>query len=371
MIDRTKLIKEVNELSESLFVDVSSEHAIARKVWQQICNDPTLAYTVRTAQTTYPVPFWDGVLNNAIQVKPLHNYSVISVDGSQIYPDKHEGTPCYLVNIGEVIIRYGQPKKPVTLNSEPHLFTGRNRELFESTIDGVNCKRQELELTAGLKKSILEQKYGAKNIILLFDGSLIFWHLEAKEQELRCYIDVYLDLLDQMYHACIPFASYMSLPKSRELSNVLRLALAGFKAENEEKAQVIDHIIDTTVAHFYLTPNTRSIVFKNNNSIVKEYPPHLVPYFFYIHVGTEIGRVEIPAWIAQKHEYVDLIASVVLDQAIKGNGYPIVIAEAHEQAVVKGTDREFFYQLIAKAAVEQKRSILKSKKSSRKRRIGI
>jgi hypothetical protein len=196
MIDRSKLIREVNELSANLFTDFTAEYNLAKQIWERICHDTTLADKVRVAKSSYVVPFWEGPLHHRISVVPRNTYCVISVDGSQIYPDKHEGTPCYLINIGEVTIRYGNHKKPVTLNSEPYLFTGKDSEVYESTIDGVNCKRQELELTAGFKKSIVEKKYGANNIVLLFDGSLIFWHLESKEDELRGYIDVYIDLLD-------------------------------------------------------------------------------------------------------------------------------------------------------------------------------
>jgi hypothetical protein len=48
-----------------------------------------------------------------------------------------------------------------------------------------------------------------------------------------------------------------------------------------------------------------------------------------------------------------------------------VLAEAHEQAVVKGPDRELFYQLVNKLGIEQKQRIFCSQKSIKKRRMGI
>ncbi len=51
--------------------------------------------------------------------------------------------------------------------------------------------------------------------------------------------------------------------------------------------------------HSFLQPNTRSIVFKNHATVSEQYPDAVHPHFFYLHVGHEIGRVEIPAWIAQ------------------------------------------------------------------------
>jgi hypothetical protein len=55
----------------------------------------------------------------------------------------------------------------------------------------------------------------------------------------------------------------------------------------------------------------------------------------------------------------------------KGYGYPVVVAEAHEQAVVKGADREFFYHLITKFGIEQRRRTVTSQKSSKKRVVAV
>ena len=81
--------------------------------------------------------------------------------------------------------------------------------------------------------------------------------------------------------------------------------------------------------------------------------------------------MEIPAWIARDQELLDRISRLLLDQAHKGNGYPVVLAEAHEQAVVKGPDRDFFYHLIQKLGIEKQRRITISPKSLKKRGIGI
>jgi len=35
------------------------------------------------------------------------NYTAISSDGSQIFPDRHEVLPCYLINISSVVLHYG------------------------------------------------------------------------------------------------------------------------------------------------------------------------------------------------------------------------------------------------------------------------
>ena len=166
------------------------------------------------------------------------------------------------------------------------------------------------------------------------------------------------------------FASYISSSKSKELINLIRLQLCDFDESNEAYKKV-DHLTDTNIASFFLNPFERTTVFQNHSTISASYPDLIKPYFFYLHNGDEVGRVEIPAWIAQDNQKVDLVAQLILDQCKKGYGYPVAIAEAHEQAVIKGPDREFFYQLVNRIGIKQKRSVRPSIKSMKKRRMGV
>ena len=70
-----------------------------------------------------------------------------------------------------------------------------------------------------------------------------------------------------------------------------------------------------------------------------------MPRFFYLNVGSEIARVEVPPWTADDPAQLDLVQAVVLDQCQKGLGYPNVLARAHDQAVVSGQDRMAFEYL--------------------------
>ena len=76
-----------------------------------------------------------------------------------------------------------------------------------------------------------------------------------------------------------------------------------------------------------------------------EFYDDLVPRFFYLNVGSEIARVEVPPWTADDPMQLDLVQAVVLDQCQKGLGYPNVLARAHEQALVSGQDRLAFEYL--------------------------
>ena len=376
MLNRIALLEQLNAVTESLFLDVGSELEIARAAWQKIVNDPTFVYKIRQISTPWLVPDWWQGIGEVIKIKDIpRSYSVLAVDGSQIYPDRHSGTSCFLINTGSVLLEYGKTQgNPVALYCQPRVFTGDEKE-YEGVqaIEMVNCRRQEFELQIGLEQSIAaKKKLGNQPFAFLFDGSLIFWHLESKEGNLKeLFLHKYLQQLDQLHQEQILCAGYISLPKSKELVNLIRVQLCNFQIEGCTELEAVNHLVDTNIARFFLQEHERTIVFKSNATIGKLYPPHLAPHFFYMDVGAEIVRIEIPAWIAQNEEHLNPVATIILDQSIKGRGYPVALAEAHEQAVIKGPDRDFFYHLIGKYAIERKRQQFYSQKSMKKRGIGI
>lgn len=376
MLNRAILLEQLQARSNDLFLDISKEFEIARQSWQRIIDDPAFLYKIRQISTPWLVPDWQDPLGQVTVIDPsLPHYAVLAVDGSQVYPDRHQGTSCFLVNIGSVILHYGnQMPKPVQFSSTPTVFTGDDTDdELSGGQDWVNCRRQELELQTGLAKSIeLKTQMGDTPFAFLFDGSLIFWHLESKENNLKeLFLNKYLSLLDQLYKNNILCAGYISLPKSKELVNLIRVELCKFKLEGCKELEAVNHLVDASIARFFLQSQSRSIVFKSNAKIGASYAPHLVPHFFYIDVGAEIARIEIPAWIAQDEQKITTVAQIILNQSIKGMGYPVALAESHEQAVVKGPDREFFYHLITKLGIERKRNLSSSQKSMKKRGMGI
>lgn len=359
MLDKSLLLQELNRLSNELFIDDRPAYDLAQKTWKKICADPLFIHKIKQVDAPWPVPTWDDQLCRSIPVTiPENNYAVVSVDGSQIYPDRHHGVSCYLINIGTVALRYGAARS-VALSAIPYVFTDGEDELHVSTLL-VNGKRQELELRAGVEQV-------QEGDLLLFDGSLIFWHLEAKDPILKqTFLPKYLASLYVLYQNKRLTASYISAPRSRELVNLIRLELCNFDTANTAAFQPVERLVDGMIGSFFIEKHHRSIVFKNHAAISQEYPDQIHPYFFYLNVGHEIGRVEIPAWIALDDEKTNYVASIILDQCIKGRGYPVAIAEAHEQAVVKGPDREFFYHVLTKMGIERERHAHLSQKVIKK-----
>jgi hypothetical protein len=91
-------------------------------------------------------------------------------------------------------------------------------------------------------------------------------------------------------------------------------------------------------------------------------------YFCHVNVGTEIARIEVPAWVAEDSELFERSLGIVLAQVNKGYGYPISLAEAHNQAVVRGGDRARFFALLEQQMIRAGlKNVGVSHKETRKR----
>ncbi len=373
MLDRPKVMKELQESAEQLFLNLSSEFELARSIWHSIADDPSFAKAIAESRSPWLIPSWDGLLGDSQSITPTKvDYSVFSIDGSQIYPDRHQGTSCCLLNIGSVALSYGA-NNHLFFNSKPSIYIPNKHSESENPIELVNCRRLELELHEGvmLAKELIKKEPEVP-LIGMFDGSLIFWHLEGKEEAIKDeFIAKYIQSLYQLYILKIPCIGYISLPHSKELVNLIRMKLANFDPNTNKEYKKIEHLVDTHIADFFLEPYERTTFFASHSHIIDYYPSYLKPHFFYLHLGQEIVRIELPAWLIHDKPLIDFICKVIIDQAKKGQGYPICLAEAHEQAVVKGPDRDFFYHVIQKIGFEHKQRLYFSQKSLKKRCIGI
>lgn len=369
MLDKSKLVAALQQASKNLFVGFAQEIDVAQQVWRNISNDDKFFAKVHARKQPLLIPMWQGLLGKVFPVIPHPtNYSVVSVDGSQIYYDKHQGPPCFLINVGFIQLRYGLSGKTVQYGSQPLLSTKLDANNDFGSPDFVNMQRELHEFSHAFDQmKQLHIELLPHDSVCLFDGSLIFFHLDAQDMELKeRFLAEYCKVLEHFYDHTMLVAGYMSLPRTKELVNLCKLELAQFESAALEHTSIIDRLTDVDIVDLYIKVGQRSTVFKSLSSISYLYPENLKPYFCYMHVGTEIVRLEFPAWIALRDELVDKVCSIAFDQAQKGRGYPVCLFEAHEQAVIKSLDREFFYQMIEKLSQKQSKSYLMSQKSIKK-----
>jgi len=379
VLNREKLAKGMYEIVEKLFPDLDGEYDIARQKWNELCSDASFVHRSQVAQSSFLVPRWDGSLTDTISIDGHpENYVIIAVDGSQIYPDRHvSGAGCFLVNTGGIVLSYGETSS-ATFFSQPQVLLPEDvaSDQMPFSRDLVDLKREAYELAL-----LVEKVSSHKSPICFIDGSIIFWQLESKASEVKeNFLKTYLSCLKELYKNKVLVAGYISMPKSRELVNLIKLSLCRFPVADcischskhtTFPCKQVDRMLDTQVVRFFVKPHQRTTVFYSTSKIVELYPEYLRPAFVYCDVGSEIARLEVPTWIAQDTRLLNQICSVAIDQSVKGRGYPVCLAEAHEQAVVKGNDREFFYHLLHKIGMDYNRRVRLSEKAIKKRVIGI
>ncbi len=362
---------------------------------------------IQASRTSWLLP---GLVEPMDRRYPLpsrpQSVSVAATDGSQIFPDRHEISSCYLINIGYVLLHYGTGEKPL-MSSKPTLYY-REEDLFEewggrrlfANRDMVGFKRSLMEFTELTELALAAHDEGHR-VLALSDGTLVLWNLEGRPQDFKeAYLESTLEGFSDLQRARVPVAGYISHPGSQELVNALKLGLCPleaadcdrcpWKAENQfalgaedvEQLQAdveragglpctpIDGVNDATLLRRVLKLGERTPVFQSMSKILEEYGDHYI-YFFYLHVGAEIGRVEIPQWVAEDGELLDMVHACVYDQAEKGQGYPVTLSEAHEHAVVRGADREAFYRVLRDMYVKNDIKTQVSTKSFKKRHASI
>ena len=341
MLDADKLWMLLEKNYSILVNEIDEERILIEKMWREFIRDVALQDLIRQKKSSLLVPSWDGNLSEKRTIA-LNDcgYDVLAVDGSQIYPDRHTGINCSLINIGGAYFHYDE-QSVFERFSEPFIYAAHYNENHELSADSVDAYRHELELKRSFDLALQYRRQMGCDPFVLFDGSLIFWHLIDKPRVRDFYLERYCAILKKFYDEQINLACFISLPKSKELINLIRLVL---KYKNTNVA--INNSADADMLRSFLFPGERTIMFENHVSIVGEYPEHMRPYFFYFNTGPEVVRIETPFWIANDDDRLKRLELIIADQCLKGDGYPIALAEAHEAAVVKHRDQKMFFHMI-------------------------
>jgi len=356
--------------------------------------DPANVERRRSAgKVTWLVAGLDGALARTMPRPPLPpDHIVVAVDGSHIDVDRHSPARCYLINLGHVLLRYGEQPDAWLWNT-PSLHAADNELALadpssvldvpvEGPLLGMRRAVREVEALADL----VDAAPPGMPVVALLDGSLILWGLTG-----ATYPDFVRDALlanglllalDRLRAAArtrtLAVASYVSLPRSTDVINALRLHVCPHEPVDCDAhcralptagrpCDAVGGLTDTELFSASLGDGERSALFRSTSSVVaNHYAGHAVS-FFYVDAGDEVGRVELPAWSADDPAALDLLHAVLLTQVEKGHGYPVALQEAHEQAVVSTGDRELFAQLVDEALVEQGLPIETSAKARSKR----
>ena len=409
MLDLTQLARQMQGISQHLTIEAAATR-------QRLALAQTLIEQAHTQQDelvkrqhkwrdrlnfTAAVPIESLNTRQSINPAPAA-HTVIATDGSQIAPSHHEIAYCYLINIGRIILHYGQSKLPL-LDSLPEVFY-RPEDLYISrqwgirTEEWMGYRRTAAETVMLAELAIAATQPGAgfrdgqnedahtntqnsklkTPALAMVDGSLLHWFLEPLPGEARNLILLpILAAWEELRSAGIPLVGYISASRSGEAINFLRFQSCPFLGPDCASHCVdrskrlpcdgLEPLKDAALWSQLLLPGQRSPLWRSSAKVQDFYGDHAI-HFCYVHVGSEVARVEVPAWVAQDEPLLAMALSLTVGQVQKGYGYPVALAEAHNQAVVRGGDRTRFFALLEQQMIRAGlRNVGTSYKQTRKR----
>ncbi len=337
--------------------------------WEKLADE---ARAFRTWLVALPYEAPDATHPPTARPTPI---TVVATDGSQVFPDRHREPHCYLLNVSRVAFQYGTQEQPL-IESIPRL--GFDKEMVQDALEAlmqqarpelVSAMRDQLELET-LFQTAEDSGVVGRPLVALADGTLIRWMLKGQsgQGDASAFEQMYADTLARFRADRVPVASYVSMPASTEVVNLLRLARGECNGVATALDQTLDGMTDRHLFEQTLLPGERSALFGSLSHVLATYHEDDRIRFFYLHVPAtrtsppEVARVEVPAWVADDRALVDLIHAVLLSECDKGEGYPMILSEAHERAVIRARERDVFYTLI-----ERERPHAMSRKSAAKR----
>lgn len=401
MLDLTKLARQMQGMSQHL-----NTEALAARQRLEVAQNLLQRAQVNQDHLLELREIWqDRILfNAAVPAEPLEIHpliavppiaqTVIATDGSQIAPNHHEIAYCYLINIGRIMLHYGQSRHPL-LDSLPEVFYKADdlylsRQWGIRTEEWMGYRRTVSEASALAELGCNWRQMNGDQLpaptLAMVDGSLTYWFLEPLPSEARDQIlQPILAAWQQLREAGIPLLGYVSASRSSESLSFLRLEACSFQEPDclthcpnmalgastpyEEKApcQVFEPLRDVILWQSILSPGERSPLWRSQARILELYGEHTI-YYCYVHVGSEIARIDVPEWVAKNSALFEMAMSLMLAQVYKGGGYPVALAEAHNQAVVTGGDRGRFFALLEQQMIKAGlRNVGISNKETRKR----
>ena len=399
MLDLARLAQQMQGISHHLAQEAEAAQGRVRAAqrWMAAASQGQDHWVAQQRDYADHLAFTAAVpvepLTTRVTLEPAPEaHTVLATDGSQISPSHHEIAYCYLINVGRVVLHYGQGRFPL-LDSLPEVIY-RPEDLYQSRPWGISTEEwmghrrtvaeavalAELGEVVKAPESRPQLTPGAAPapILAMEDGSLIYWFLDTLPTEARDHIlPPILAAWDRLRQLGIPLVSYLSASRSSEGLNFLRLPACPFPQPHcgqhchgqSEKAPC-GGFLPLRDAVFWATelaPGQRSPFWRSSASILDLYGDQRI-YFCYLHGGAEVARVEMPEWVVADADQCEMALRLVLTQVQKGYGYPVALAEAHNQAVVRGGDRRRFFALLER---EMMRAGLKnigiSAKEARKR----
>ena len=326
------------------------------------------------------IPCGDERLSTPITCpdSPTDGLVVVGVDGSQIFPDRHALTLYYLLQVGALIFRYNGTAPTVHTAEwlryeESELFDAHGY-LMGSEALAMERMVKEMEVLADLVSSERPQAPGF--IFGLSDGPLLWPYVNSEGDTVQKARAAYLQALDRIKHADSVPVGYVDRPGGRPLLELLQAS----QLQPEELLQRSDEtplgrLTDEQFLSQILSPGQRTPWFTRRTAANQHHAAAGQEIWFcYVALGSHddraIARVEVPAWAAAHATVTAALHGMLWHQASALNGYPYVLARAHEEALVTTQDKVALEQAIQSQLFELGIVALPSNKARQKALLG-
>ncbi len=294
--------------------------------------------------SSYPVPA------SVIQA------TLIAADGSQINPDRHAAIQFCVVNVGAIQMKLNSGETPEIFTDTELLYGDDLLPNGFPLSDGMVALKRDLAERTKLDKL---SKGIQGSVVTFTDGPIELWG--AKGEDAGTYEEIvkkYLGVLSRLQGRGVITAGYVDKPSADLVVRLLEIA----SADNEQiqKLKEFHPLRSVSDRWLYgehknplLPPGHRSAVFGIQSNSEKKYTGVLSLHFFYLNVGTEGHpwpvRVEIPKWVADDKEKLDMLHGVLVEQCrvMGSKPYPYLLHRAHETAVVKNEEKQQIEQMLA------------------------
>jgi len=299
--------------------------------------------TEETLNLTFPPP------------KSPQSLHVIGADGSQIYPDRHAAAFYYLINIGSIVVSHGSGKAP-TIQQESQLFF-ELEDLYDEADHPVQNAYVNLRRDVAEMKTLAEkaESLAGEQTLAILDNSLLLWMAlqtgGSTSRETDRTLQQYLKLLERLRSSKTGLAGFIDRPRSVSVLALIHLAGLPDDQINQETLRMTPFrgLTDRAIFTKLLAPGHRSALFISASPLNRDFRTagHEV-HFFYLNTDADstVVRVEIPIWVAQDPELLNLVHAGILKDCQTTGGFPYTLVRAHELAVIPPQERAAFEDML-------------------------
>ena len=276
---------------------------------------------------------------------------ILAADGSQIYPSRHDRVEFGLINVGAIrILPDGQETPQETIYSELLYDDALNASDGQLTEGGLALQRdvrERVSLAELAEKEVLP-------VVALTDGPLEPFFEPQENSQFKDLFKDFVGALERLSKREVSAAGYVDKPHSDLVVRLLEIAALPDQELDQagKPPRRFAGVTDISLFWELLGPGERSAIFEIRSVMARKFKEHLKLHFFYLNVGREehpyLVRVEVPAWVVERPDLLDLLHSTLLTQCslLGSKPYPYALHRSHEVAVVTFEEKRQLLNMI-------------------------